>query len=86
MPDCLLCNEPVTDDDRAMSRSSHPAHRTCMLRNVLGGIGHQIAHDYWCLQRDDPDAGLTYHQSAQLVAAMADILGIDETVRRAVTT
>jgi hypothetical protein len=54
------------------------AHRECLLRSVLGGIGHLIAHDYWCTQRNDPDAGLTYRQSALLTAAWTEIVSIDQ--------
>jgi hypothetical protein len=42
----------------------------------MGGIGHLIAHDYWCGgERSDPDAGLTYYQSAQLVDAYVQVVG-----------
>jgi hypothetical protein len=61
---CELCQEPMDDPDLTM------AHRECMLRDVLGGIGHHIAHDYWCKQRHDPDAGFTYRESAQMVYAI----------------
>lgn len=53
------------------------AHRTCMLREVIGGIGHLIAHDYWCTQRHDPDATLTYRQSALLVDVYCAVIGIE---------
>ena len=51
-------------------------HWQCSLRSVTGGIGHLIAHDYWCgAPRHDPDAGLTYRQSALLAAAWMRIVG-----------
>lgn len=61
---CDLCKEPIEEPDLTTS------HRECMLREVLGGIGHQIAHEYWCLRRHDPDAGYTYRESALMVYAI----------------
>lgn len=78
---CVLCREPMGGDDSAST--IQPMHQTCTFREVVGGIGHQIAHEYWCKQRHDPDAGLTYRQSARLVWAMADVLGGEEVARRA---
>lgn len=74
--DCLLCGEAMApDDDEAI-------HRECNLRAVMGGIGHLVAHEHWCVQRRDPDAGLTYRQSALLVDAFVAVLGPDEAARR----
>lgn len=61
---------------------AQPMHRQCVLRSTMGGIGHLIAHEYWCLQKHDPDAGLTFRQSALLVDEFVAIIGVDETVKR----
>jgi len=53
------------------------AHRICMLREVAGGIGHHIAHEYWCEEMGDPDAGLTRYQSAQMVDLYIRLVGHD---------
>lgn len=42
-------------------------HRECSLRAVIGGIGHLSNHAFWCVEKHDPDAGLTYRESALLV-------------------
>jgi hypothetical protein len=77
MPDCcILCDEPLSP------RDDEGAHRECSLRSVIGGIGHLIAHDYWCTERHDPDAGLTYRHSALLVDAFVAVIGVDEAARR----
>lgn len=79
-PICSLC-------ELAMERASdhrHGMHRECTLRNVLGGIGHVLAHDYWCLQRHDPDAGLDYRTSALLVDLYVDRKGFATAVEQAV--
>jgi hypothetical protein len=55
-----------------------------MLREVMGGIGHHIAHEYWCTQHHDPDAGLTRRQSSLLVDAYLNVVGIDNAVQRSV--
>src|SRR6185295_13119808 len=70
---CPMCNEPVWGDaaHEPLYTEDGPriVHWQCMLRSVLGGIGHLVAHDYWCGEpRHDPDAGLTYRQSALLAA------------------
>jgi hypothetical protein len=84
MGNCLFCDEPMTLADKpglpiGVMRESGPtveyAHRECQLREVMGGIGHLIAHSLWCVQRHDPDAGLTFRQSAQLVDAYVRVVG-----------
>ena len=82
MPACALCNESMGDETSA--EDTTPAHRACVLRSVMGGIGHLIAHDYWCTQYHDPDAGLTYRQSALLVDEFVHLVGAEETVRRGI--
>lgn len=78
LSDCQLCGASLDSlfDDEVM-------HRECSLRSVMGGIGHLIAHDYWCTERHDPDAGLTYRQSALLVDVFVMVVGVDEAARRA---
>lgn len=75
-----MCDEPIDDDDLSPTVLHTPegpknTHRTCMLREVTGGIGHHIAHEYWCTLCGDPDAGLTRRQSALLVDAYIKIVG-----------
>ena len=69
--DCPLCEEPVTwrhIEDRAQRvgglGGGRFAHRECLLRSGLGGIGHLEDHAYWCNEMNDPDGGRTYRQSA----------------------
>jgi len=69
---CILCNEIVMEPVSEVQ----PTHRSCSLRNVMGGIGHLMAHEYWCVQQGDADAGLTYRQSARMVDAYVQIVGI----------
>jgi hypothetical protein len=54
---CVLCQGEITE-----------AHRACMMRSVIGGIGHLEDHDFWCAVMNDPDGGRTYYQSALEVA------------------
>lgn len=64
---CLLCSEPITEADDARDLVPGHAHRECLLRSVLGGIGHLTDHAHWCLGQHDPDGGLTYRASALAV-------------------
>lgn len=73
MTDCELC-EPTGGSVRLEVGVN--AHRECMLRSAVGGIGHLIAHDWWCDIKHDPDAGLTYRQSALLVDEYVAVVGI----------
>lgn len=75
---CPVCGEPAFRDTRPLytAEGQQQAHRICLLREVMGGIGHLIAHDYWCVQKGDPDAGLTKLQSAKLVDLYAEVVGI----------
>lgn len=83
---CEHCGEAITLEDEpavtigVMDAKGHGrqgfVHRTCQLREVTGGIGHLIAHEYWCLQKHDPDAGLTMRQSGLLVDAYVSIVGV----------
>ena len=79
---CCMCEERIIPSRSEEIRQitgidglPHPAHRYCLLRDAMGGIGHLIAHDYWCTEKGDPDAGLTRRQSARLVDAYAEIVG-----------
>jgi hypothetical protein len=80
-PTCQICLEDLTETDLSDSEQTF-AHRECLLRDALGGIGHVIAHDLWCVLRHDPDAGFTYRESALLVAATVQVLGVEAVVAR----
>jgi hypothetical protein len=79
---CVLCGRIVEPGERTAHsiRDVNGAltwpHAACMLREVVGGIGHLIAHAYWCDFRHDPDAGLERWQSAQLVELYVHLVGI----------
>lgn len=76
---CDVCEEELDPEERAPVRPTN-AHRECLLRTGLGGIGHLLAHEYWCKQMHDPDGGLTRRQSALLVDAFVVIMGIPQAV------
>jgi hypothetical protein len=76
---CVLCGELFVG---AYDLDRQPMHRECGLREVLGGIGHLVAHEYWCLQRHDSDAGFTYRQSALLTDAWVHVMGVEAAVER----
>jgi hypothetical protein len=77
LPQCMLCDEVL---EETSSSEVQPIHRACALRSVVGGIGHLIAHDLWCVERKDPDAGLTYRQSALCVDEYIACVGFDKAV------
>lgn len=62
---CQLCGEEVLVDPGLIRNGR--AHRECMLRAVLGGIGHLTDHQRWCNEVGDSDMGLTYRESALAV-------------------
>jgi hypothetical protein len=73
---CEMCGETIESYDRGsfvgvmrgeegnLVGALAPVHRECSLRSVLGGIGHLQNHARWCVGRHDPDAGLSYRESA----------------------
>ena len=75
--ECLMCGEPVVGDGVPIHtlEGLRTQHRECALREVLGGIGHHIAHEWWCEIHHDPDAGFTPHESALMVAFMYELMG-----------
>lgn len=78
---CELCGEPIQPgEDR--SPTNLVTHRECGLREVLGGIGHLIDHPHFCGTRHDPDAGLTYRESALLVALWVRLKGVEAAAER----
>jgi hypothetical protein len=83
---CGLCNEPIeygeNERDMPFIRADGTAkltrvHTECILRSVVGGIGHHLDHDYWCKQMHDPDGGRSLRQSAREVAALIREKGIE---------
>jgi len=87
---CVLCEEEVEEQDMSAwpihtEYGQRQAHRQCMLRSSIGGIGHLIAHQFWCNEMGDPDAGLTYRQSALMVQRWVEVVGIEDAVTRSVT-
>lgn len=68
-----------SDNPRDLRVGPAAGHRECFLRSAIGGIGHLIAHNYWCRERSDPDAGLTYRQSAILTALYVELVGVEAT-------
>jgi hypothetical protein len=77
---CLYCEERIGKWDPTVPVGTEEGrrltHRECSLREVTGGIGHLIAHEYWC-RKGDPDAGLTRHQSSLLVLRWFEVVGRD---------
>lgn len=85
-PNCILCGEDAAHQNfvRVIGTPEGPRweHDDCGLREVMGGIGHLIAHDYWCKQRHDPNAGLTPRQSALMVRAFVEVMGVEAAAER----
>lgn len=78
---CPLCVEPCKEGDDVRDIAEPGgltlAHRECLLRSVVGGIGHLRNHAYWCVEVGDPDGSMTYRTSALLVDAWIAEHGID---------
>jgi hypothetical protein len=87
--DCGLCEEAIEDgeDYEPMpfvagdgTVEAKFVHRDCVVRSVLGGIGHHLDHDYWCGHMHDPDGGRTLRESAREVCALLRERGIENMV------
>jgi hypothetical protein len=66
---CPVCGESVVPIEAGGVVDGVPAHRDCLLRTVVGGIGHLENHTYWCGEMHDPDGGRSVRQSGREVAA-----------------
>lgn len=70
---CVLCLQVIGSGQRTHpmrdASGAREAHWECLLRSVIGGIGHLEDHQHWCQEVGDPDGGRTYRQSAIEVAA-----------------
>jgi hypothetical protein len=77
---CLLCGVTIVEGESGTYvgtmglrpppyalATTEPVHKECSLRSVMGGIGHLVDHDRWCVERGDPNGGLPYRESALLV-------------------
>lgn len=88
---CIYCGELVGFQDSVgqpimngvTGHWSYP-HRECTLREVMGGIGHLRDHAYWCLERHDPDGGLSRRESARLVWQWVTLHGTEATAQRSI--
>lgn len=74
MAQCPLCLTVIsagqrTHPIRTEDPDTHEAHWECLVRSVVGGIGHLEDHAVWCVRLGDPDGGLSYRESAIRVAA-----------------
>lgn len=81
---CPLCEdpEPVLPGQAGESTvDGRLSHRACLLRMVLGGIGHLEDHAYWCTKMHDPDGGRTARQSGIEVLAWVREHGIEAAAR-----
>lgn len=67
---CRLCGRDRAEAELLLLPMPSPDfHPECGVRMALGGIGHLEDHAYWCGERHDPDAGLSFRESALRVAA-----------------
>jgi hypothetical protein len=76
MMNCPLCAEPITAAEDRRPLAAGFAHRECLLRSAVGGIGHLEDHNLWCVLRGDPDGGRSYRESARAVDAWIHAHGL----------
>lgn len=80
---CFECSELIDTDDQGSfiyaPSGPEPVHKECALRTVIGGIGHLENHAHWCLERNDPDGGRTFRQSAKEVWEWVQAHGLPTT-------
>lgn len=71
--DCEVCHQPIRAGDQGalvwamvdpLAPVRLPHHRECVLRVMVGGIGHIVDCEFWCQLHQDGDAGLSLRSSA----------------------
>lgn len=72
---CGYCEEVIVEGEQGTYQVFQvvqgpmmlPIHKECLLRQVMGGIGHHTDHALWCIERGDPDGGVGRRESARQV-------------------
>jgi hypothetical protein len=69
---CLYCEESIEADDRGFliphwgeTVTEEPWHQECLLRSVIGSVGHQLHHCECYGIEDISEGGLTKREAAR---------------------
>lgn len=69
---CIWCQEPIEDgDDGQLYNTGLVTHVECLLRQVVGGVNHQLGRCSCCGGTEDPDPpGMTAREAARAAARL----------------
>ncbi len=66
---CVFCEEEVLPEEQAPSMAQ-PAHANCLLRQVIGSVGHQLGTCSCFGGTEEDPPGLTKRQAAKAAAEL----------------
>jgi hypothetical protein len=78
--DCLCGGTVRPSDVTFQLQRNVTVHLECALRTTIGGIGHLRDHEFWCVEKGDPDAGKSFRESALEASAWLKVNGWDKAV------
>jgi hypothetical protein len=62
---CLYCAEPIVEGDSGISLGRFVRHRECILRHVVGSVGHQLGTCSCHGGSEEDPPGMTKRQAAR---------------------
>ncbi len=69
---CLHCEEPIKEGDEGEIMPPRPVHRECLLRMVIGSVGHQQGRCSCYGGNEEDPPGMTKRQAAIAAAELFD--------------
>lgn len=76
-PECPHCGESILpwDEQAAINNGELPIHRECLLRSLIGSVGHQLRRCS-CFGGDEDDPpGMTAREAARAAAELFERTG-----------
>jgi hypothetical protein len=72
-PECLYCGEDVLpwDDQRQTNGGALIFHAECLLRQIVGSVGHQLGRCTCFGGNEDDPPGMTRREAAKAAADLA---------------
>jgi hypothetical protein len=76
-PECPHCGEPILpwDDRLATDAGTRPWHRECLIRHLVGSVGHQLGRCSCFGGTEEDPPGRTAREAARAAGALFDRTG-----------
>ncbi len=73
-PECPHCGEDILpwDDQRTTNDGTLPFHAECLIRSIVGSVGHQLGRCSCFGGNEDDPRGMTLREAAQAARDLFD--------------